>query len=873
MKCPSLLSSLLASAIFLVAGAAPAFPQTSEQALMNLEMVPDSVRISFTKECPVPGWTPYRIRFYSMEDWSKYEGEYMLFEQDCGSIVIRGDEEIYALLGKLKGRDTLRSREQLEYLEIGSVVDNLPDSSFCRLYDGQYKDKLKWNISQQNLLAQAMRDPQVRRNHVERQLSRYRCVVELYLSGRELGKMELGGKESFVRGIWHLVPSVQHLDWMDLMKLIVNDYVDSHPQDFHNLGWQDYPEHFDALSENFLVEERSLLLDNCNIAGGGRYTANRHREYAAVLKLMEPFRRVDKVAYPNVRIVYCAAESDGVLPRIGNLHKKVRKVVEKVLDVPYFSERVEQKGQRMNVWFFNDRNVNDYLISLVAGRAAKSGIGEEELQRSILVEFPSRNKPDMYLLLPDNRIMLLIDKGFRYNYGALHKQMSAAVPDSIEIHWKTEGFVDIPNIQKGRFRSGWVDLFPYAHSEKPYVVFCPDKVSQVYAAISCKDITRIDLEEFGINPEKVRRDTDKIWKIASNYNKRDKYYKRFSMNRMQRRFFRESFSDRSNLERYMLQVLKGGPWYEYNAVNEFTAILHWGGGGKDTLLSGRDFFAHSLYPFVKDEWKGAAETHTPQGDALYFRLLDLWMLEHNEEMHKLGVYDIRGQIKELEKDFEVVEAGQLMDFGSGGGVFVKNDVPAYYALLRTEDMPEYMDFKYIFEKRSGKFPEFDNLRRDFPDMVEKLKGIPFFQKLLGEGYLKIIVSYVNDSMMSEYQIKRNVDYNNGKIFEDNPDFRCSLERGGCIYVEAVKPWLPYNSLGSGDERVARYLANSFVISPDGKILVSAFGNRFFFPIEYNLTDPSSWVVNSQGQTWMAPIYGGNRNSILLDMEGSFLPSL
>ena len=43
MKCPSLLSSLLASVIFLVVGAAPAFPQTSEQALMNLEMIPDSV--------------------------------------------------------------------------------------------------------------------------------------------------------------------------------------------------------------------------------------------------------------------------------------------------------------------------------------------------------------------------------------------------------------------------------------------------------------------------------------------------------------------------------------------------------------------------------------------------------------------------------------------------------------------------------------------------------------------------------------------------------------------------------------------------------------------------------------------------------------
>ena len=63
-------------------------------------------------------------------------------------------------------------------------------------------------------------------------------------------------------------------------------------------------------------------------------------------------------------------------------------------------------------------------------------------------------------------------------------QMQAAVPDSIEIHWKTEGFVDISNIQKGGFRSGWVDLYPEAHSEKPYVVLSPDKVSQVYAAFT-----------------------------------------------------------------------------------------------------------------------------------------------------------------------------------------------------------------------------------------------------------------------------------------------------------------------------------------------------------------------------------------------------
>ena len=47
MKCPSLLSSLLASVVFLVAGAAPAFPQTSDQ---MQAAVPDSIEIHWKTE-------------------------------------------------------------------------------------------------------------------------------------------------------------------------------------------------------------------------------------------------------------------------------------------------------------------------------------------------------------------------------------------------------------------------------------------------------------------------------------------------------------------------------------------------------------------------------------------------------------------------------------------------------------------------------------------------------------------------------------------------------------------------------------------------------------------------------------------------------
>lgn len=443
----------------------------------------------------------------------------------------------------------------------------------------------------------------------------------------------------------------------------------------------------------------------------------------------------------------------------------------------------------------------------------------------------------------------------------------AQSPDSIEIHWKTEGFEDIPDVQKRGFMSSYVDLYPYAQSEKPYIVTSSDTIIQVYHAITGADVNSVDLEKFGLAPKMVRRNAERIWDTCADYGERNKYCKRFSMNSKQMKFFTKSFACPDNLARYMLQILKGGPWYGYNSVNEFTAILHWKNGEKDTLLSGRDFFAHDLYPFVKDVWKSAAISHTPQGDALNKRMLDLWLLEHKEELHRLGIYDIRPQIKELEKCFEVVDAAQLMDFGAGGGVYVKNDVPVYYAVLRTEDMPDYLEFRYIFEKRDGKFPSFENLRKDFGNIIKMVQEAQFFQKLLKEGYSRIVVSYVNDSPMSEYQIQKVIDRNSKSIFEKNPTLKLSLENNECIYVEAMVEQ-PEDPAKLQTHAFTHFLVHSFVIFPPDTILVSYFGNRAYYPMSYKLDDPLTWKVNSQGQIWMVGLYGRHSNSTLLDLEGN-----
>lgn len=122
MKCSRLFSSLLASVVFLAAGSASAFSQTPAQDLPDLDMLPDSVRISIVEERPDAGWKPYGIRFYSMEDWMRHEGDIAHFSVDCGTIVIGEKSEVAALMQKLQEKDAIQTEDFLEKLGIGKEI-------------------------------------------------------------------------------------------------------------------------------------------------------------------------------------------------------------------------------------------------------------------------------------------------------------------------------------------------------------------------------------------------------------------------------------------------------------------------------------------------------------------------------------------------------------------------------------------------------------------------------------------------------------------------------------------------------------------------------------------------------------------------------
>ena len=225
------------------------------------------------------------------------------------------------------------------------------------------------------------------------------------------------------------------------------------------------------------------------------------------------------------------------------------------------------------------------------------------------------------------------------------------------------------------------------------------------------------------------------------------------------------------------------------------------------------------------------------------------MLEHNKKLHQLGRYDILKEIRKLKRSFEVVEAGQLMDFGYKG-VYAKNDVPVYYALLSRKGIPENIEFKYIFEKRDGCFPSFDAVERDFDCMVESVLQAPFFQSLVQEGYKKLSVSYVNESTLSSYQTNRFYDYMK-KFFDANPEYRNSLMNGKAIYVEAIKDLdndHPARLIGDA------YIAHGFLLFPDGKILVSEYGNRLIPKTDYRFDDKSTLIANSGAWIFMPPSY-------------------
>ena len=358
-----------------------------------------------------------------MSDWNRYEGEVRVIDNN-NSIMLTKENEVQSfleILEKVPGCAVkMETSALLEHFGIGREIGGLPDSVFCNLYNGHYKNKLKWNPAQQKYLADAMRDNETRKKYLLELFNAYSIFyyeAEAFSGGETVWTSHLSGIDFLASGaVDFFGGGLEPDDWgygMELMKLVAENFINDYDnlQQLHNLGWYDHPEHFNGLSEIFEVESKGLLLDNRNVLDGGKYTDNRSREYAAILKVPD--------INPNVRIVYAATErQDGSLPNFAPLLKKYRKTAKRVLDIPFFLNRLWYDGRQLRIWFFNGDNVNGYLVGLLEDSAAGLGFDREALCNSVLVEFSVPDKRnDMYLLLPGNHILPVMENGYPYSYG------------------------------------------------------------------------------------------------------------------------------------------------------------------------------------------------------------------------------------------------------------------------------------------------------------------------------------------------------------------------------------------------------------------------------------------------------------------------
>jgi hypothetical protein len=386
----------------------------------NAGILPHSIRISlegiFFSTTPV-------IRYYSMADWNKYECECPVEYISEETVLLTNENEMKSfleILDKVPGcAEKMDASLVLEHFGIGSEVDILPDSAFCNLYNGHYNTKLKWNPMQQKFLADAMGDKEIRKKYLMKCFNGYnvfRYEVEMFFVGEHTEVRELSGIDFWLSGAVEVLGGrmkpCEKFCGMELMALLTDIFVSENAGQLHNLGWYDHPEHFKGLSEVFEVESKGLLLDNGNVLDGGKYTDNRSYEYFATLKVPD--------TNPNVRIVYAATEQqDGTLPSNGPLQRKFRKTVKRVLDIPFIFNRVWFNGSQAYIWFFNESNVNDYLVGLLEKPAADWEIDRKILCKSVLVEMHNSGKRnDVYLLLPGKRLLTVIENGYRYNYGS-----------------------------------------------------------------------------------------------------------------------------------------------------------------------------------------------------------------------------------------------------------------------------------------------------------------------------------------------------------------------------------------------------------------------------------------------------------------------
>ena len=372
------------------------------------------------------------MRYYSLSDWNMYEGDVVLDIDNISSITLvkrREKDAFIEILGKYAVHQEDK-QARLEQFGVGKAINTLPDSCFRNLYEGRFSDMLQWNPHQVKYLADSLRKESLRSRLLDSYLLDFQYeggnkvyYVEMYRNGEVVKRVKLSGRdfyrgdiEKFLQGKLDTkgkVPEITpYLYGMDLLKELANRFVERWPNTLYKLGWHDCKQMYSRLEESFTIEDKCQLLDNWNVKYGGRYIDNRTPEYIARLSI--------KGGNPNVHLMFLHTYNTDFNKQISAMENSYKSLVERVCSVPFIREKAVDAGAQLWIWYFNDRNVNDYLhLMAVEGlrRAHVYGISWSDLKNSVLVEYKARKGWNMYLLLPDNRLVMLVEDGWKYNYG------------------------------------------------------------------------------------------------------------------------------------------------------------------------------------------------------------------------------------------------------------------------------------------------------------------------------------------------------------------------------------------------------------------------------------------------------------------------
>ena len=372
------------------------------------------------------------MRYYSLSDWNMYEGDVDLDIDNISSITLvkRRDKDAFMEILSKYAVHQEDKQARLEQFGVGESINALPDSCFQNLYEGRFSDMLQWNPHQVKYLADSLRKESLRSRLLDSYLLDFQYeggnkvyYVEMYRNGEVVERVRLSGRdfyrgdiEKFLQGKLDTkgkVPEITpYLYGMDLLKELAKRFVERWPNTLYKLGWHDCKQMYSRLEESFTIEDKCQLLDNWNVKYGGRYIDNRTPEYIARLSI--------KGGNPNVHLMFLHTYNTDFNKQISAMENSYKSLVERVCSVPFIREKAVDAGAQLWIWYFNDRNVNDYLHLLaVEGlrRAHVYGISWSDLKNSVLVEYKARKGWNMYLLLPDNRLVMLVEDGWKYNYG------------------------------------------------------------------------------------------------------------------------------------------------------------------------------------------------------------------------------------------------------------------------------------------------------------------------------------------------------------------------------------------------------------------------------------------------------------------------